>query len=168
MIRYTTTLLAFVLLVVIGCASSPYKRAYIAGSVTKEFVTETHSVYDERANDRLAVCDPAQNSASKVTNKREMDACMTDWYKKSTQEKVVQALGVYNTLAIGMTAVMLGCEPNEDGTKVSAATCAKKIYSDDELREWRGKLVAAAIEVLNLFPDAKKLTNRLSSLVGGK
>jgi hypothetical protein len=167
MTRYIATVLAFVLLVVVGgCKHTPYKRAYIAGAVTKEFVTEAHGIYDEQANIRLAKCDPAQNLDSKVTNKREMDECMGKGYKKDTQEKIVQALGVYNTLAIGFTAVMLGCAPNEDGSKVNAKTCAKKVYSSAELREWRGKLIASAMELLELFPEAKALTKKLNALVG--
>lgn len=164
--RYTTTLFTLILLFVTACAHGHYKRAYIAGAVTKEFVTEAHGVYDERANEKLAECDPAQNPDSEVKTKKDLDACLTDAYKKSTQEKIVQALGVYKALAIAYTAVMLGCEPNEDGTQVNATTCAKKVYSDDELREWRGKLVDAAVELLELFPDAGKLVNRYTQLVG--
>ena len=166
--RYTVTLLTFVLLLVTSCAGKQYKRTYVAGAVTKEFVTEAHGIYDAQANKKLATCDPSANPDSKVTTKGELDACLGDAYKKSTQEKIVQALGTYNTLAIAYTAVMLGCEPNEDGSKVTAVTCIKKVYSDDDLREWRGKLVASAIELLELFPDAKALTNQLNRLVGGR
>jgi len=156
-----------------SCAGA-YKNSYVVGTTVKEFVDETHQVYDTQAHKQLATCDPDRNPDSRVETQGDMDACMGPAFRLSTQDKVVQALAVYRAVAIAFTAVMLGCEPPDDiptdpeatPPKVYAATCVKKTFTDKELRVWRSKLLEAAIEALRSFPEADEKVQKLESLLG--
>lgn len=156
----------FLLSLVSGCATTAYKRAYVTGAIASDFITEAHGVYDDLAKGQLAKCDPSINPESPVATKADFDACMTDTYSVKTQDAIVKALAVYTAIATAYTAVMMGCEPNADGTKVNAATCVKRTYSAEELRAWRGKLVTAAFAALATFPDAEAKTKNLGRLLG--
>lgn len=164
--RKLITTIAAASMLLTGCAGATYKHTYVAGSVASNFVNEAHAVYDDQAQAKLAACDPSVNPASTVKTKGEFDTCMTAAYSVKTQDAIVKALAVYVAFATAFTAVMLGCEPNADGTKVNAATCVKRTYSDAELREWRGKLVAAAFDALESFPDADAKVRDLGRLLG--
>ena len=161
--RTFTSLIVAAALVLTGCAGA-YKTTYIAGATAKTFITEAHGEYDNRVQTQLAICEPETNVA--ITTKGEFDTCMGTVYGIATQEKIVQALAVYTATATAFSAVMLGCQPNADGTAVSAATCIKKTFTDAELRSWRGKIIAAATEALRYFPDAEAKIASLTGLIG--
>lgn len=157
---------AFAALFTLGCSGFTYKRAYATGAITSEFINESHDVYDDHAREQLAKCDPEVNPESGVKTKGDFDKCMTPKYSVAVQDGIVKALAIYTAFATAYTAVLLGCEPNADGSRVNAATCVKRTYSDAELREWRGKLVAAALEALSEFPDADAKVRDLTRLLG--
>ena len=163
--RKFTSLILVLAFMLTGCAGA-YKNTYVTGATVKTFVTESHSEYDERVQAKLDECDPERNPDSPVKTKTDFDECMTKPFSVKTQEAIVAALAIYKAVATAFSAVMLGCEPNEDGTPVKAATCAKRTFTDAELREWRGKIIDAAIEALRQFPDAEDKINNLTKLVG--
>ena len=158
--------LALCTAVTVGCATTAYKRNYIIGSSAVAFIETGASEYNDRANNRLDECNPETNPESKVSTKSEFDACMGP-YNVKVQTKIVQALGSLRALATAYSAVMLGCVPNADGTKVGAS-CVKKVYTTKELREWRGKIVGAAFDAVTAFPDAASKTSALTNLIGPK
>lgn len=148
---------AVVALTMNGCVTG-YRAAYITGSVTKEFVTTEHARYDEQAQNKLAQCDPDRNPDSGVETKADFDACMTPQYSEATQEKIVQALGVYKAAAEAASGVLLAVDPARGGGKLTAEQKA-------ELKKSIQATVAAAVEALSLFPEGEKLAKKLEALL---
>lgn len=168
-----TTLFLALAFVLSGCAHGAYKVTYTAGATTTQFVKEAHTVYDDEANARLDKCDPERNPDNGVKTQADFDECMGPAYTVEAQDKVVQALAIYNATMTLFSAVMLGCEPppmpadpTETKPKFDAATCAKRTFTDKELRAWRAKVIDAAFEALAVFPDADAKVKKLSGLVG--
>lgn len=141
-----------------ACAGG-YRAAYVTGAVTKEFVTTEHARYDEQARNKLEQCDPEKNPDNGVETKADFDECMTPQYSEATQEKIVQALGVYKAAAEAASGVLLAVDPARGG--------GKKLTTEQkaELRKSVEATVAAAIEALSLFPEGEKLAKKLEALL---
>lgn len=144
-------ILALFLATPLGCANG-YKSSYVAGAVTKQFSTESYSVYSEQFNSKIdeccanEVCDPSSPS---VITKTELDECMGNAFKSSTHDEIENAVKIYYAAAQAHTAVM----QIADG-------------SDDERRVATENLINAAINLLALLPEGKELVENLKQLTG--
>lgn len=143
-------LLAALLAVSTSCAANSYKKAYVAGSVTKEFVNNAHGIYSEEFNEKLDECDPHVNPASTVTTKGELDTCMGKGFTYKEHQNILAAIGIYKAAAEALTVVLM----------------SEGEAPDAELDEARKKALDAAFEALELLPEAAELTERLKRLLG--
>ena len=124
-------------------AQAIHRGAYIAGSVSKQYITEAHGIYSEQLNARVTECDPDGNAEIKTED--DFNNCLGQF---RFNDKVVLALEVYQAAAV----VLFNVLKNPDSPKEAILSS-----KDDLLR--------AAESLLNLMPDADKKLNQLKSLI---
>lgn len=146
-----------------GC-SGAFKATYAAGVTAKDLITGAQAEYSTQLMQRVSECDPVQNPEKQYTSIKQFDDCLGPMFSEATQIKIVKALGGYNLAASTLSAVLLGCQPNADGTPVKAATCIKRVATSKELRDSRIKLINASRELLELFPNASQHLKSLKGL----
>lgn len=149
------------LAVLFGSCAASYKATYFAGTTARTLIDEAQEQYSSMLHERIRFCDPNQNPNIWVETQKDFYNCLGPEFSIETQEKIVQALGSYTLAANAMSAVMIGCRP-DDGVKiVDPKTCVKNTFTAKETRVYRAKLIQAAKDVLELFPGAERRIKRL-------
>lgn len=134
----------FTLFFVISCAHA-WKRTYVAASVTKTLVTETHKkAWSEPLNKRLEECQESE------TTQEDFDDCMGIF---NENEKVVHALKAYHIVAEKISTLLTSAEPGKLDKQV--------------LRDSRKELISLSFELFRLFPNSAKYQKTLQELTKG-
>lgn len=136
-----------------GCAgSSPYIKTYRAGVITKQVVTEAHKeLWSDPLRDKAEVCGQAVPEDASV---EELEECLAP-FTKSNNDKVVQALAAYQTAAATLSTILIAAEKNPQGVDKTA------------LKQAINETLAAARELISLFPEAQSWLDRLEMLLKG-
>lgn len=144
--------LSLILLLSACAQNSAYLKTYRAGVITKEIVTDAHKeLWSDPLRDKAEVCSQAVPADASV---EELEQCL-DPFTKDRNDKVVTALAAYKTAATGLTAILIGAEKNPDGVDKVA------------LRKAIEDTLAAARELIALFPEAQQWLDRLEMLLKG-
>jgi hypothetical protein len=124
-----------------GCATA-HKNAYIAASVTKQVVTESHEIWSEKLNEKATECDNSTDTSEAF------DQCLGPYAKN---DDVVTALEIYKNAAESLFRVL----KSEDAEATA-------------IKELRQRVIDAAWDLLDKLPDDqfKGLKNQLQSIVG--
>ena len=136
-----------------GCAGgSAYLNTYRAGVITKEVVTQSHKeLWSDPLRSKAEVCSQAVPEDGSVA---ELDDCLKP-FTKTNNDKVVTSLAAYQAAAAALTAILIASEKNPEGVDKVA------------LREAIENTVAAARELITLFPKAAAWADRLEMLLKG-
>lgn len=151
MIRKTNLIIfSLIFLFASACASkSPAIRAYRAAALTKEIVTEAHKVaWSDPLNKRADSCKEDSSTKSEFID------CVKPFTPENA-EKVVKALEAYTKAAVALGASLKAYEANKDSV------------DPKEIKNSAKELVNAAQGLLELFPKAKKWTDKLDILLKG-
>jgi hypothetical protein len=127
----------------LGCAPmSAHQKAYVAGSVTKQVVTESHEIWSKQLNEKATECDQSTDSAEAF------DECLGPF---AHNDDVVMALEIYKKAAESLFEIL----KSDDAQKTAI----------DEMKK---HVVEAAWAVMNKLPDDKfgAAKNQLQSIVG--
>jgi hypothetical protein len=136
---------AFLCTGLMACGStSAHKKAYIAGSVSQQVVTEAHGVYSQKLNQRVDECDPEKNE--KVTTEAQFDQCLGPY---ANNDSVVLGLEIYHNAAENLFKAL----KDPEGPK-------------GVLREQSDRLLDAAFDLLDSIPEAQGAASQLKALVG--
>lgn len=131
-----------------GCASG-YRASYGAGAITKELVTQSHSIYSSELNDQFNVCDPRLNPASEVRTWEEFQECMGPDYTREHAELAVKLLTAYRAAAATLSAVLLQADPSKE----------------DLDKAWKDAF-DAAVAFLVVLPGGADHVEKLRALLG--
>jgi len=134
-----------------GCAGA-YLNTYRAAVITRDTVTETHkTLWSDPLNARADECEKDLGGEYTL---EEIDACMKP-YTLDNNDKVVKALAAYRTAAASLTAILIAAEGDPDG------------IDKDALKAAMADTLAAAKDLIELFPEAQKWFDRLEMLLKG-
>jgi len=143
-------LLAMVACLALSGCGSAYINTYRGAVITKELVTEAHeSQWSEPLRERAAECDTEANDTV-----AKLDECMAP-FTKDNNDKVVKALAAYKTAASALSAILIAAEKNPDG------------LDKDALKQAMSDTLAAARELISLFPEAAEWMERVEMLLKG-
>lgn len=137
----------------VGCAgSNAYVNTYRAGVITKEVVTTSHKeLWSDPLRERAQECDAkVPEDATDV----ELDSCLKP-FTRENNDKVIQALAVYQTAASTLTTVLIAAEGDPKGVDKNA------------LKDAALETLDAARTLIALFPEAQAWLDRLELLLKG-
>lgn len=139
--RFRASILALALCTV-GCANAN-KNAYIAASVTKQIVTESHEIWSQELNEKATECDASTESAEAF------DTCLGPFAKN---DDVVTALEIYKNAAESLFRILKSGDAAE-------ATAVKEL---------KDRVIDAAWALMKRLPDDrfKGLKDQLEAIVG--
>lgn len=127
----------------IGCAPmSAHQKAYVAGSVTKQVITESHEIWSKQLNEKATECDKGTETAAAF------DKCLGPF---AHNDDVVLSLEIYKKAAESLFAIL----KSEDAQKTA-------------IEEMKKRVIEAAWAVMNRLPDEKfgAAKQQLKSIVG--
>jgi hypothetical protein len=126
-----------------GCAAmSAQNKAYVAASVTKQVVTESHKIWSEQLNEKAGECDASTETAEAF------DECLGPF---AHNDDVVLALEIYKSAAESLFVVLKSDNPEKTAI--------------DELKK---TVIDAAWDLMDKLPDDRfgAVKNQLKSIVG--
>ena len=140
-------------LVLAGCApGKAYVNTYRAAIITKDVVTEAHQLlWSDPLREKVKECDEAIPDNAGV---EALELCLAP-YTKEANDKVVAALAAYRTAAQATSTILIAAEQNPDG--IDKEALSKSIKAT----------IAAADELVSLFPKGKKWRDKLTMLLKG-
>lgn len=134
-----------------GCAGqNAYVNTYRAGVIAKQVVTESHKeLWSDPLRDKVQECDTEENSTTEL-----LDECLKP-FTKDNNEKVVQTLAAYQAAAATLSTILIASEKDPNGVNKEA------------LKQAIGDTLAAARELIALFPEGQAWLDRLDMLLKG-
>lgn len=142
-----------------ACAhkADPYVSTYRGAVIVKGVTTEAHKeAWSDPLRETAAACDE-KLSGDDVPDEEQyedLQACLGP-YNAENNDKVVKSLAAYKAAATALTAALIAAEGNPEGV------------DQDALNEALRDTLAAARELIALFPESQAWVDRLELLTKG-